>query len=390
MKPAAVFVWSNFGPYHVDRLVAATSALADTHRVIGIEMAGSSSTYAWDRSPDSPAFERITLFPDGTYEKMPLWSRLAALVRVCYRLRPRHVFLCHYDRAETFLLAVLLRIVGCRVYLMIESKFDDKPRQIWREVLKAAFYLPYARALVGGPRSADYLRLYGFQASRIELGYDTISIERVRRLAGSPPAPLGVPFAERHFTIVARLVPKKNLSMALDAYAQYCRLAGSQARALDICGSGTLEDELRAKAQQLGLSRVVFRGFVQATEVARTLASSLALILPSTEEQWGLVVNEAVAMGLPILCSHNVGARDLLVKTAINGFTFEPDNPTGLARLMLRLGENEREWRTLAEGSLKLAPLADVDNFAVGVARLIGVGTMGTLTLDRPSVGAPP
>jgi glycosyltransferase involved in cell wall biosynthesis len=386
MKPVAIFVWAYFGPYHVDRLEAAARALADDYQVVGVEVAGSNVTYAWEPTQDIAGVERITLFPNTNYEKIPTWPRFVALVKTCLRKRPRHVFLCQFNRREIFFLAMLLRLAGRRVHLMIESKFDDKPRLIWREALKAIICLPYNRALVGGARTRDYLRLLGFRPTRVEFGYDTVSMARIQQLAGAPPAPQGKSFRERHFTIVARLVPKKNIAMALDAFAQYCRTAGSEARELHICGSGELEAALRRKAQELGLTRVVFRGFLQAPEIARALASSLALILPSTEEQWGLVINEALAMGVPILCSDNVGARDLLVRTAVNGFAFEPDNPEGLARLMQRLAADESEWRRLAEGSLSLSPLADTQHFGAGVARLVGLQRDGLPVLERQSV----
>ncbi|MGH7125246.1 MAG: glycosyltransferase, partial [Stellaceae bacterium] len=223
---------------------------------------------------------------------------------------------------------------------------------------------------------------FGLRPGRVALGYDSVSMERVRRLAGAPPAPGGAAHAERHFSIVARLVPKKNIAVALDAYARYCGAEGASARALHICGSGVLEPELRRQAQELGLTRAVFHGFLQAPEIARVLASTLALILPSTEEQWGLVINEALAMGVPVLCSDNVGARDLLVRTAVNGFVFEPDNPEGLARLMQMLARDEAEWRRLAEGSLRLAPLADAANFGSGAASLVRGETRATSALD--------
>ncbi len=390
MIETVAFVWSNFGPYHVDRLEAATAALAGKYRVVGIELAGASDTYAWERTPDRSEVARVTLFADAREETIPTLRRLSALMRCCLSLGTRHVFLCQYERVEIFLLAVLLRGLGRRVYLMIESKFDDKPRRIWRELLKLGAYLPYNGALVGGPRTRDYLELFGFRRRQIKFGYDTVSTARVRLFGGSPPAPDGVPHRERHFTVLARLVPKKNIAMALDAYALYCRTSGNAARALHICGSGVLEQSLRDKVRELGLSGVVFRGFIQAPEVARTLASSLALILPSTEEPWGLVVNEAVAMGVPILCSYNVGARDLLVRAAINGFAFEPENAAGLARLMQWLAESETEWRRLAEGSLALSPWADTLLFGEGVAQLLGLSG-GVTAPDRSSavVGAP-
>ncbi len=118
---------------------------------------------------------------------------------------------------------------------------------------------------------------------------------------------------------------------------------------------------------------VEFAGFLDHEQVARRLGAALSLLLPSVEEQWGLVVNEAVALGVPILCSDNVGARDSLVRVGVNGFMFEPDNDEGLAALMHLVSEDETLWRGLAEGSLRLAPNGDVAEFVRGVSELLGV-----------------
>jgi len=371
MKPAVAFIWSNFGPYHIDRLEAAANALKESHRVVGIEVAGSTVHYPWNRTDNIKDFHCITLFPKQNFESISKWRQLRSLIRICFKIGATDIFVCNYNRLDIFPLAWILRLSGRRVHCMIESKFDDRERRFLNEIAKRVFFSPYCSALVGGQRSRDYVAYFGLRHKRIEFGYDSISGRRIRELAGSPPAPEGVPFKDRHFTIVARLVPKKNVAMAIEAYAQYRANARSAARDLHICGSGKLEDELRHKVAELQLDGVIFHGFVQSPEVARTLASTLALILPSNEDQWGLVVNEAVSMGVPILCSMNVGARDLLVKTAVNGYVFEPDNPEGLAQLMGLLTSDEAEWRRMAAASLKFAPIADSEQFGIGVSAIV-------------------
>jgi glycosyltransferase involved in cell wall biosynthesis len=83
-------------------------------------------------------------------------------------------------------------------------------------------------------------------------------------------------------------------------------------------------------------------------------------------------------MGVPVLVADNVGARDLLVRTAVDGYVFEPDNAEGLAQLMCRLSTDEDEWRRLAEGALAAAPAGDVARFVEGVSALTGIGTAPT------------
>jgi glycosyltransferase involved in cell wall biosynthesis len=189
-------------------------------------------------------------------------------------------------------------------------------------------------------------------------------------LAGIEKAPGGTPFEMRHFTIIARLVPKKNISMALEAYAIY-RVQTSKPRQLHLCGSGPLEAALRTEAAELGIEDlVIFHGFLQSEHICPILGTTLALLLPSTEEQFGLVVIEAQAMGLPVIVSENCGARDLLVRNGVNGFVIEPDNPVGLAYFMGLIDKDESLWRRLAMATERSAALGDASLFANSIMNL--------------------
>lgn len=361
---AIVFVWDNFGPLHADRADAVAIAVAHAP-VIGLELSRKSIDYDWI-SETGTHFEKVTLSNKPLRRSCLAWRLVCTLAR----LRPRAVFFCHYERLEILLAAWFCRLVGVRAFTMNDSKFDDYERILWREVLKRFFLLPYAGALVASRRSADYLRFLGVPADRIVLGYDTVPQARIRRMAAAPPAPGGPPFEDRHFTIVARLVPKKNISTALRAFS--VAKARGNSRRLVICGSGPLEYQLRKEAEQLCLGGAVeFRGFVQSEAVARVLANTLALILPSTEEQFGQVIAEAVVMGVPVLVSDNCGARDLLVRTAVNGFIFEPDNVGGLARLMDLIASDKAFWTELSRGADHFIDKADVECFVHGAVRLI-------------------
>jgi len=371
--PAVAFVWGQFAPYHRDRCQAAAARLAGRYRVCGIEIASRNDLYDWAPSAVADGFAFSTALPGRSWQETSRRDRLAALTVELRHSGADVVFLCHFDQPEIFLTALWLRLRGKRVFIMQDSKFDDRPRQLWREMIKAFLYLPYQGALASGARTKDYLRLLGVRTRRIVLGYDTVSLARIRRLAGSPPAPAGAPFATRHFTAVARFVEKKNLPLLLEAYELYRRGAGDGARDLVLVGGGPLEADLRADVARRGLSGVRFAGFLQEEGVAQSLAQSLALVLPSREEQWGLVVNEALAMGLPVLVSENVGARDALVRQGVNGYVFEADNAEGLAGAMVRLAADEAEWRRLSEGSNALAERGDVAHFAQAVAELIGL-----------------
>lgn len=363
MVPRIAFAWENFGPSHLDRIEAAAAA---GHAVTGIEFSPSSSVYQWEAGEAAGA-DPITLTRAGE-DIGPL--RLAwRLFRAIRRCRAEAAFLCHYHEAGVFLAAMLLRLCGCRVFTMIDSKFDDYPRVLWREAVKTMLLAPYCGALVGSRRSADYLHFLGFRRRPVVGGFDRLDLARLVRLGGGEPGP---DHAERDFLIVARLVPKKNLPFALRAYAAWTTQA-AHPRRLRLVGYGELESELRELAQELGIAdRVIFAGTMDSAGVAAAMRGALCLILPSTEEQYGLVVIEALALGLPVLVSANAGAVDDLVDNGVNGWIVDPHRPQALIAAMSLLDRDRETWEQAARAAAATAERGDVRHFVSGVAALLG------------------
>ena len=250
---------------------------------------------------------------------------------------------------------------------MTESKGDDFPRRWLRERGKALLFLPFAAALVGGPRQVAYMRALGFRRRPVLTGYDGVGIARVRALGGSP----SIAPHNRPFVFVGRFVAKKNILFLLDAYARYRELSERSARRLVLVGGGELETQVRARVAALGLQEAVeITGFVDASQVAGHLAGGRALLLPSTEEQWGLVVNEALALDLPVVVSRAVGSHDTLVRHGVNGFVLAPDDGAAWAEAMLALSGDEDRWEAMRQASRALAPAGDAERFAEGVEAL--------------------
>ncbi|KAA6455603.1 glycosyltransferase [Acidobacteria bacterium AB60] len=367
-----VFVWDNFGPLHVDRCDATANALADKIDVVGIELGAKSEVYDW--VPESGcSFEKITLFPGQSINEISFLPRFFRTLRSCLSQGAgASYFLCHYEHPATLFTALLLRLSGHAVFAMGCSKYDDYPRHLWRELLKRIFYLPYSGGLASGTRSVDYMRFLGVPSTRIRPNYNAVSIERIRRLAGASPAPAGIPHCDRSFVLVARFVPKKNVRSALEAFAIYARRTNNP-RSLHLCGSGPLEAELKRQVRESGLESLVhLRGFLQTGEICQTFASSLALLLPSVEEQFGNVVPEALAMGVPVILSDRCGARDRLVRSGLNGFVVEPDNPEGMALFMEMLATNESLWKQMSTAAAESSVQGDAKRFAESVCALLG------------------
>lgn len=377
-KPDSILiVWKQFGAYHTDRSEAVGERLGHKYDIHFVEIATASTVYAWEKSSSAKSFQKKTLFPDGKYQDFSGFRVFFRLASEAIRVRPKFVFVANYNDGPIVGLSLLTRLIGARMIVMSCSKFDDKPRSLIRELLKRIWLLPYWGALVSANRSEDYFRWLGINSERIVHGYDSVSIERIRGQVDLAPAPHGTSYSDRYFVVVARFVEKKNLSVAIEAYARYrqeTEKTGRQPRKLIMCGDGEKGEDLKEQVRSLDLEGVEFPGFCTAVEVSEYLSQGLCLLLPSIEEQWGLVVNEAMAWGLPILSSINCGANDVLVRPGINGYIYPPHEAEGLARMMLNMGGDEAEWRRLSEGSNRLAPLGDVREFVKAVETLVTAG----------------
>ena len=141
-----------------------------------------------------------------------------------------------------------------------------------------------------------------------------------------------------------------------------------------LLGDGPLRADLCSLIADLSLQdSVLMPGFKQYDELPAWYARASAFVHASTSEQWGLVVNEACAAGLPVLVSNRCGCAPELVQEGVNGFTFDPNDARELAALMVDMAqrpdraamgrESERivsHWRpaAFATGLLQAAELA--------------------------------
>jgi len=166
---------------------------------------------------------------------------------------------------------------------------------------------------------------------------------------------------------VGRLVPDKNFAMLIEAFAQ-SRLAAEGAR-LEIVGTGFAEPELRTVAERVGVP-VVFRGGVPHAEMPTLYAGADVFALVSTYEPFGVAIREAVAAGLPIICSETAGAVGDVAVAGRNALLVDPARidtvAESLARLLTdramreRMGAESRAIDAALDGS-------DVEAFALAV-----------------------
>jgi glycosyltransferase involved in cell wall biosynthesis len=109
---------------------------------------------------------------------------------------------------------------------------------------------------------------------------------------------------------------------------------------------------------------------LQADRVAEEIAGARALLLLSTEEQFGLAVAESILLDTPVIVSDCVGARSSLVRQGVNGIVVETDNAQAVAGALRELAENEMQWTAMSESCSKYYNKADVSAFVTAINAL--------------------
>ena len=372
-RPIAV-LFAQFSAYHIDRCQAVAHRFSGSAEVLAIEVATSSSTYAWEASGEVKCARKITLFPAESYDSIAWPRRLWRQLRALWRCDSVLIGI-GYNEPDIIVLSWLLALLGVKLILLSESKFDDKPRRVRTELVKAIILAPYSAAIVGGHRHIAYFRFLGFHRRPVVPGYDTVDLVRVRSMGGGVAAPNGTAYSARNFVFVGRFVDKKNLVELIEGFALYAKGVGAKTRRLVLIGAGPEEEVIRARAAELAVTELIeFTGFLGAEAVALRLSQGLALLLPSVEEQWGLVVNEALAFGLPAIISPAVGSGDLLIRNLVNGYVVELGFPEGLAAAMTQLAASEGRWLEMVKNSHARAWLGDTERLADAAETVIAPG----------------
>jgi len=268
--------------------------------------------------------------------------------------------------------AIALAVVPKRKAVLFVSDTNiydlvsDRTKLLPRLAAYQAFFARVDIALSLGSTNELALRLLG--ARRIELlpayAIDFEALDRAR--AQAPPVSPG---ESRRIVVVARLVEVKNLVSAVDAIS-----ADSALRAqvtLSFVGDGPLRSQLQAHAHQRHV-RAEFLGALPRSQVGAVIGHSDALLLPSTREPWGIVVCEALGLGVPVIASPAVGAAVSLAGCAGGVVVAASPSVADLATAMRDFVERSDALTDAAKRSAaRIRQLYALPNVAMRLATLL-------------------
>jgi glycosyltransferase involved in cell wall biosynthesis len=278
------------------------------------------------------------------------------------RNRVRFVVLLGYNNLTYYLLMHWAHSKGIPLLLTGDSNiFSDSRHGFVMRGLKQLYIRHVLRLVAGlmpmGTCGRAYYRLYAnhdkpaflfpYEPDYSRLAAcDESACEAFRRRHEIDPA-------RRRLLYSGRLVPVKCVDVLLDAFARI--LDRRPDWDLVIAGDGPLRSGLEARLGPSARSRVKWLGFLQFDELVCCYHCCHGLVIPSEREPWGLVVNEAIATGLPVVSTEVVGAAVELVRHRINGLLVPPNNVDALADALLEVTDAGRNRQFRAAGPAVLA-----------------------------------
>jgi 1,2-diacylglycerol 3-alpha-glucosyltransferase len=381
-----VVIFTHIGNYHLARLQAAAAQFqTQGWTLTALQVTDTSSEHPWGDLSAAVPFKIETLLPAATTDlktdRRPDTPIAAKLIGSSLEaLQPDVVAIpgwgFHVSRSA---------LRWCRqrripTIVMSESKENDEPRVWWKEWLKSRLYVrQFNAALVGGQLHHDYLMGLGLPNDRIFRGYNAVdNAYFAQQATWASHQPMAArqrqPIPSRpYFLSATRLIPRKNVKRLIEAFIAYRHEVGDGAWDLVICGNGSETASIQELIQQQQIQNYVhLPGFVTYQDIGDWYGLANAFVHPPLHEQWGLVVNEAAAAGLPLLCSRAAGASELVQEQSEqrNGFVFEPTSIPDMTQALLAMHHLDAQTRCrYGQNSQAIVAHYSAQSFADGLTR---------------------
>jgi glycosyltransferase involved in cell wall biosynthesis len=372
-------IWQRFLPYHVSRIRHLWDRLDQLNQQLtAIEVASQDKTYQF---PESKCFlrgfERICCFPETSYHHLKSNEINQRVFNLLMELKP-DIVLAPATPFPEGMAAFNYRLASESRVVMMDDAWDNADnRGLLTREIKRLIHRNIDAVFIPASSHLPYFVKMGFSEDRILFGVDVVDNDYFLRKSeearvNDKKSRASKKLPKNYFLFVGRFLPRKGLETLLKAYEDYCHRASQNPWNLVLVGDGENLENIRSLSRNI--PGIVFVGPQFEENLCEYYALARVLIVPSIIDPWGLVVNEGMASGLPVIVSRGCGCAKTLVQEGENGWTFEPGDEEALTKLMIRASSLSSD--TLKEMGRKSQAIISewsLDRFADGVLRAIEI-----------------
>jgi glycosyltransferase involved in cell wall biosynthesis len=241
-----------------------------------------------------------------------------------------------------------------------ERTFHTERKAQWYRNLYRRMVMRFVDACcVNGQQSVQYTHALGMPVARMATGFmaadteglahqcDTVTTREKEALRYQWQAEGLI------FLFIGQLIKRKGVHQLLNAWSRFERMSPG-AGTLVMVGSGPEGDSLRQLTISLNLKSVRFLGQVDYDRIAPYYATADVFVMPTLEDNWSLVIPEAMACGLPVLTSYYNGCWPELIHPDVNGWVFDSFDVDGVVRCLAMCADKQNELAHMGQRSKEI------------------------------------
>ncbi len=288
--------------------------------------------------------------------------------------------LVHGQTPATVIIAILAaKIFGTKVFMRGETHLllSRQPIKRWlRPLVMKLFYKICDAFLAIGTLNQEFYLAHGVSPEKIYLvpyavdnKYFFSKVEKNKQQIFACKSKFNLLTETFVILYAGKLQPRKRPLDLLFAYEKL-RARGINSQLVYV-GSGEQEDLLRQTVITHNIPNVSFFGFRNQSELPEFFAVADVFVLPSVDEPWGLIINEAMCASLPIVASEEIGAvRDLLLNGK-NGYTFPSGDIDKLTEALALVIQSPSKRRSMAEASRHIISNWGYEECVIGIRQAL-------------------
>lgn len=322
-----------------------------------IEISGKGSPYAFGKgNTDTDIPNWHILFPERDMESLSGKEIKKRLVPILDKLQPEVVIAGAIAFPSGALATAWAKKNKKKIVIFDDARIEDVQRNRIVNFIKRHIYQNVDAMVYPAPEWEDTGKYWGFSPKQLFYGIDVVDNDFWQQTCPDTE--------EKYFISVNRLIEIKNLLFTIKAYQQL-KIIHNDFPELWIVGEGPEKDKIISFIQTHKIEGIKLKPFQSQVKLRTLYQNAQAMIISSHKETWGLVINEAMASGIPVIVSQHCGATHSLVKEGINGYIFNPfDLQSLISKWEVFINQTEQERKEFGKQSSEIIKEWNLNRFA--------------------------
>ena len=301
------------------------------------------------------------------YFNRGLWGELK-------KFRPEAICVCGYHYLVTVEALIYAKLTGTKITLWagshLLSGFLKNPlTDFYKKMIipRFDFYITY------GAAAKQQIIHYGADPGKIIVGCNTVDIEwfmnKCKEIRNNEISQMRKKYPSKNILYVGEFIERKAVINLIAAFEKL----GIDNVGLILVGKGKEKDKYSKYIKGHNVKNVFFEGFVQKEDIVKYYKLTDVFVLPSFNEVWGLVVNEAMACGIPVISSKYAGVTRDLVQDGVNGYSFHPANIDELTQRLRELMLDDEKRIQMGKKSLEIIRNKTPQRYAESILKAVNL-----------------